>query len=42
MLTTVPFFKGNQIDISIISELVVSSFECEKCGYKNNEVQTTG
>jgi len=32
MLTTVPFFK----------ELVVSSFECEHCGFKNNEVQTAG
>ena len=32
MLTTVPFFK----------ELVVSSFECENCGFKNNEVQTAG
>ena len=32
MLTTVPFFK----------ELVVSSFECENCGYKTVDHENIG
>lgn len=31
-MTKIPFFK----------EVVLASFYCEKCGYRNNEVQFAG
>lgn len=32
LLTKIPFFK----------EVVLMSFDCEHCGYKNNEMQSAG
>ena len=32
MLTTIPYYK----------QLLVSSFHCPHCGYKNSELQNTG
>ena len=32
LLTKIPFYR----------EIILMSFECEHCGFKNNEVQTAG
>ena len=32
LMTKIPFFK----------EIIITSFNCDKCGYKNNEVQFAG
>lgn len=32
LLTRIPFFK----------EIILMSFECPHCGYKNNEIQSAG
>jgi zinc finger protein len=32
MLTKIPYFK----------EVLISSFQCEECGYKNSEIQPAG
>lgn len=32
LLTTIPYFK----------EIVVSSFRCERCGYRDTEIQSAG
>jgi len=40
LFTKIPFFKGkNKIMLSfIIIEIILSSFECPECGWKNTEV----
>lgn len=32
LLTKIPFFR----------EIIVTSFQCDKCGFRNNEVQFAG
>jgi len=32
LLTTIPYFK----------QIVVSSFRCERCGYRDTEIQSAG
>lgn len=40
MLTKIPFFRGKYITSFI--EIIINSFACEECGYKNSEVQFGG
>jgi len=45
LFTKIPFFQGKNLTIlnlSIFTEVIVVAFECEHCGYKNNELQPAG
>ena len=44
LFTKIPFFKGMQFNIYLLSclEIILSSFECTHCGFRNNEVQFGG
>jgi zinc finger protein len=43
LFTKIPFFKGMiSIVLILFLEIIVSSFQCELCGYRNNEVSFSG
>jgi len=45
LFTKIPFFQGKTLNRQkcwIFSEVIVVAFECEECGYKNNELQPAG